>query len=96
MSKPADFKLREGEHGATAFLSGDWTAQSLDDAGRRLADVLVGSKAVNLDLNGVRRCDTAGAYAIVRACEGRTSAGKLVGEMTHQALRESSHGMAAK
>jgi MoxR-like ATPase len=25
-----------------------------------------------------------------------SSAGKLVGEMTHQALRESSHGMAAK
>lgn len=78
MSRPADFKLQEGEHGATAFLSGDWTAESLDDAGRRLTEILLGSKAVNLDLSGVRRCDTAGAYAIVRAAEGRVSAGKLI------------------
>lgn len=78
MSKPADFKLQEGEHGATAFLSGDWTADALDDAGRRLTEVLLGSRAVNLDLSGVRRCDTAGAYAIVRATDGRVSAGKLV------------------
>lgn len=78
MSKPADFKLQEGEHGATAFLTGDWTADSLGDAGRRLARILEGSKAVSLDLTGVRRCDTAGAYAIVKATDDRISGGELV------------------
>jgi phospholipid/cholesterol/gamma-HCH transport system permease protein len=78
MSKPADFDLQQGEHGATARLSGDWTADSLGDAGPRLAQILEGSKAVNLDLMKVRRCDTAGAYAIVRAADGRDSAGKLI------------------
>lgn len=78
MSKPADFRLQEGEHGATAFLTGDWTAESLDDAGRRLAQVLVGSRAVTLDLNGMRRCDTAGAFAIIKAQEGQVSKGQVV------------------
>lgn len=78
MRRAADFKLQDGEYGATAFLTGDWTAESLDDAGRRLAEVLEGSKAVNLDLSDMRRCDTAGAYAIVKAIDSRVSAGKLI------------------
>jgi len=78
MSKPADFDLQQGEHGATAKLSGDWTADALNDAGPRLARELEGSKAISLDLTKVRRCDTAGAYAIIRAADGRTSAGKIV------------------
>lgn len=78
MKKPADFDLQQGEHGATAILTGDWSADALGDAGSRLAQVLEGSKAVTLDLTGIRRCDTAGAYAIVKAADGRSSAGKLV------------------
>ncbi|HRD46083.1 MAG TPA: MlaE family lipid ABC transporter permease subunit [Caulobacter sp.] len=77
MSRPADFILQEGEHGATAVLTGDWTAESLGDAGRRLAEILEGSKALNLDLTRVRRCDTAGAYAMVKAMSGCVSAGRL-------------------
>lgn len=86
MSKPANFDLQQGEHGATAMLSGDWTAESLGDAGPRLAEVLQGSKAVTLDLTKVRRCDTAGAYAIIRAADGRHTAGKLIARPETQRL----------
>ncbi|MBP7703967.1 MAG: ABC transporter permease [Caulobacter sp.] len=70
MTKPADFDLLHGGNGATARLTGDWTADSLGDAGPRLADILDGADATNLDLTAIRRCDTAGAYAIVRALGG--------------------------
>lgn len=78
MPNPAEFTLQQGEHGSTAVLTGDWTAETLDDAGARLAENLRHSKSVNLDLRGVGRCDTAGAYAIIRAADGRESAGQLL------------------
>ncbi|MBI1407862.1 MAG: MlaE family lipid ABC transporter permease subunit [Caulobacter sp.] len=77
MSKPADFTLAQGEQGLTALLTGDWTAETLEDAGDRLGEHLVGSTGINLDLRDMGRCDTAGAYAILRAADGRTSAGTL-------------------
>ncbi|MBX3480806.1 MAG: MlaE family lipid ABC transporter permease subunit [Caulobacter sp.] len=77
MSKPADFTLARGEQGLTALLTGDWTAETLDDAGDRLAEHLVDSSGVHLDLREIGRCDTAGAYAIIRAADGRKSAGTL-------------------
>ncbi|ATQ42393.1 ABC transporter permease [Caulobacter mirabilis] len=86
MRKPADFDLQQGEHGATATLKGDWTTDSLGEAGVKLAEVLAGSTAVSLDLTKVRRCDTAGAYAIVRAADGRQTAGKLVARPETQRL----------
>jgi len=86
MSKPADLKLQQGEHGTTAFLTGDWTAESLDDVSKRLAEVLDGTSDVTLDLTGIRRCDTAGAYAIIRAADGRESPGKLVARPETQRL----------
>ncbi|HYE47024.1 MAG TPA: MlaE family lipid ABC transporter permease subunit [Caulobacter sp.] len=78
MPQPADFTLEQGEHGPTARLTGDWTAESLDDAGARLAENLLHSKAVSLDLRELGRCDTAGAYAIIRAADGRESPGLLL------------------
>jgi phospholipid/cholesterol/gamma-HCH transport system permease protein len=78
MARPANFTLQQGEHGATAVLVGDWTAETLEDAGKRLGETLDGSKAVNLDLRQIGRCDTAGAYAIIRAADGRDSAGRLM------------------
>jgi phospholipid/cholesterol/gamma-HCH transport system permease protein len=78
MSKPADFTLEQGEHGATAVLTGDWTAETLEDAGHRLGENLQGSRAVSLDMRRIGRCDTAGAYAIIRAADGREDAGKLL------------------
>ncbi len=76
--KPADFELQQGEHGDTATLSGDWTADALGDAGVRLSEALGSAKAITFNLMKVRRCDTAGAYAIVKAADGRDSAGELV------------------
>eukprot|EP01030_Chromulinospumella_sphaerica_P019673 gene19673-19570_t len=32
MPNPAEFSLQQGEHGSTAVLTGDWTAETLDDA----------------------------------------------------------------
>lgn len=78
MPQPADFTLVQGEHGSTARLTGDWTAESLEDAGARLTENLLHSKAVTLDLRQLGRCDTAGAYAIIKAADGRESAGMLL------------------
>ncbi len=48
-------------------LSGDWTANQLGEAGRGLAQTLDGLRNYALDLRRVRRLDTAGAYAVIRA-----------------------------
>ncbi len=67
MEKPADFRMQAATDRPTAALSGDWTTNLLAGVGERLAQELRGRKGVNLDLTKVRRMDTAGAYAIVRA-----------------------------
>ncbi len=67
MALPADFTLTEQDGRRTAALSGDWTARGLFDAGLRLASALSDSRPLSLDLTSVNRCDTAGAYAIIRA-----------------------------
>jgi len=77
MTRPAEFSLEKGVHGATAVLTGDWTAETMETADQRLATTLDGAEAVTLDLRGIGRCDTAGAYAILRAAERRASSGHL-------------------
>lgn len=77
MSKPADFKLQQGDMGATVILTGDWTAETMADADTRLAQVLEGSRAVTIDLHSMRRCDTAGANAILKAAEGQTTSNPI-------------------
>lgn len=72
MPRPANFSFEQTEHGATAVLTGDWTAEQMDLADDRLIEQLSGTK-VAIDLRGIRRCDTAGAYAIVRAANGRAA-----------------------
>lgn len=67
MALPADFTLTEQDGRTTAVLTGDWTARGLLDAGLRLDSDLSGKRALEMDLTGVNRCDTAGAYAILRA-----------------------------
>ena len=71
MALPADFTLTEQDGRTTALLSGDWTARGLLDAGIRLDQALSSAKALTLDLTGVNRCDTAGAYAVLRAAGDR-------------------------
>lgn len=77
MALPAEFTLTEEDEGAAAVLTGDWTARGLLDAGPRLAEALEGHEALRFDLTGVNRCDTAGAYAILRAAGARLNAEKV-------------------
>lgn len=67
MERPADFNLTEDADGPRAVLSGDWTATSTGDAAARLINTFRESPLQSLDLTGVRRLDTAGAYAVIRA-----------------------------
>jgi len=70
MESPADFSLRTATDRPTAALTGDWTAAQLGQAGSALAHALRGQGAPGFDLSKVRRMDTAGAYAVIRAAEG--------------------------
>ena len=67
MERPADFSLKEDADGTTAVLSGDWTATSTGDAAARLINAFRNDGLQGLDLTSVRRLDTAGAYAVIRA-----------------------------
>lgn len=77
MESAADFSLERGEHGEVAVLKGDWTTVSLGDAGERLAGALRGARKPSLDLTGIGRCDTHGAYTIVRSTDGLEDAGAV-------------------
>lgn len=77
MGVPADFTLKETGGHKTAVLSGDWTARGMVDAGERLVQAMEGSQAIDLDLSDIARCDTAGAYAIIRAADGRLDTGRI-------------------
>jgi phospholipid/cholesterol/gamma-HCH transport system permease protein len=68
VEKPAEFSVQAapGEP-PTVVLSGDWTANSLGDAPARLVQAMKASGGVRADIRKVRRLDTAGAYALVRA-----------------------------
>lgn len=67
MDRPAEFRIDSAGDSVTAVLSGDWTATQIGDAGLRLAEALQGIDGEVLDMGRVRRLDTAGAYAVVRA-----------------------------
>jgi phospholipid/cholesterol/gamma-HCH transport system permease protein len=67
MERPADFSLKTAADRPMVSLSGDWTANQLGEAGRGLAQTLDGLRNYALDLRRVRRLDTAGAYAVIRA-----------------------------
>lgn len=77
MDSPAEFSVQAASEGGATVLTGDWTAVNLGDAGARLRQALQGAKATRLDLSGIGRCDTAGAYAIVRAADGNFEAASL-------------------
>lgn len=67
MERPAAFQIETATDRLTAMLSGDWTTNLLGGVGDALGHELSGKTGVALDLSGVRRMDTAGAYALVRA-----------------------------
>jgi phospholipid/cholesterol/gamma-HCH transport system permease protein len=67
VEKPAEFSVRSVSERPTVVLAGDWTANSLGDAPARLAQALKDRGDPAIDIRKVRRLDTAGAYALVRA-----------------------------
>jgi phospholipid/cholesterol/gamma-HCH transport system permease protein len=67
MEKPADFRVRTAERHVTVSLGGDWTTDALGDAPQRLAQAVRGQPEMGVDIRRVRRLDTAGAYALLRA-----------------------------
>ncbi|MBI1196673.1 MAG: MlaE family lipid ABC transporter permease subunit [Phenylobacterium sp.] len=79
METPADFHLESVEERPKATLSGDWTTDRLGDAGAALARALADRSDIDLDLSGVERMDTFGAYAVVRAVGPSFNADRVSG-----------------
>jgi phospholipid/cholesterol/gamma-HCH transport system permease protein len=77
MDQAAAFTVEEQGDERTAVLVGDWTAITLGDVGPRLRQALGGTSIATLDLTHIGRCDTAGAFAIVRASAGRIEPDKV-------------------
>jgi phospholipid/cholesterol/gamma-HCH transport system permease protein len=71
MDRPADFRLEETADRKTLILTGDWVATVIGDEDSRLIEALDRSRGIGIDLRRIRRCDTAGAYSILKAAEGR-------------------------
>jgi phospholipid/cholesterol/gamma-HCH transport system permease protein len=67
MPEAADFHFEDSEGRVVAVLTGDWTAVEMGNAPDRLADALSGRDAAAIDLTRVGRCDTSGAFGVLRA-----------------------------
>ena len=78
MEQAADFHLQDTPNGRTAVLTGDWTAVDMGLASERLGDALKDDGSISIDLNSVGRCDTSGAWGVLRAASGGGDAGQIV------------------
>jgi len=97
MDDQAAFSISRDDGGATAVLTGDWTAIGMGDAGQHLREAMHGWTGGHLDLSEIGRCDTAGAYAILRAAEGRIEHSDIKApRRTARLLELVSHGMRAE
>ena len=88
MEKPADFQLLPATDRPTAALSGDWTTRQLGGSAEALSQALSGLQGFVLDLTAVRRMDTAGAYAVVRAAGADFSLDRVVARPESKRLLE--------
>jgi phospholipid/cholesterol/gamma-HCH transport system permease protein len=77
MNQPADFKLEMRDQGETAGLTGDWTAVRMGWANERLGEALEGTCGILIDASCINRCDTSGAYGILKAVEQAAEPGKI-------------------
>jgi phospholipid/cholesterol/gamma-HCH transport system permease protein len=69
MQQAANFHIETREGSRTVVLTGDWTAVELGGAGDRLARSLGGSAGLIVDMTQVARCDTSGAFEVLRALQ---------------------------
>jgi phospholipid/cholesterol/gamma-HCH transport system permease protein len=67
VEKPAEFSVKTVDGRPCLVLTGDWTANKLGDAPGQLFDELKTRSDVAVDIRKLRRLDTAGAYALIRA-----------------------------
>jgi len=88
MEKPADFQVQAEKERPTARLTGDWTTSHLGGAGDALRLALGDQREATLDLTEVRRMDTAGAFAVVRAAGEDFSIDRVVGRPESRRLLE--------
>jgi phospholipid/cholesterol/gamma-HCH transport system permease protein len=78
MARAADFTLSRTDAGRTVVCTGDWTAIDMGLANERLTDALSGVGDATVDLRQIGRCDTAGAYGILRAAQAAATPPKLL------------------
>lgn len=67
MEQAADFQLLDTPRGRAALLTGDWTAVDMGSASDRLSAAIKAGGTTAIDLSGVGRCDTSGAWGVLRA-----------------------------
>ena len=60
------------------MLTGDWTATHLGLAPDRLASELRDAKSATLDLTAIGRCDTSGAWSVLRATDAKADSEKIL------------------
>lgn len=77
MTQPADFKLEIRDQGQTAGLTGDWTSVRMGWANERLGEALKDTRGILIDASGIDRCDTSGAYGILKAVEQAAEPGEI-------------------
>jgi phospholipid/cholesterol/gamma-HCH transport system permease protein len=88
MEKPAEFQMQAATDRPVAMLSGDWTTNLLNGVGDALGHELRGRRDVTLDLTRVRRMDTAGAFAVIRAVGADFDLGQVVARPESKRLLE--------
>ncbi len=78
MPQAADFRVETSADGATAVLTGDWTAVQMADASERLAESLQDQPDATIDLTGIGRYDTSGVYGVLRVVRSLGSKARIV------------------
>ena len=71
MDQAAGFRVEHRDGTPVAVLVGDWTSIGMRGAERDLLAAGEAEPGLSLDIRGVGRCDTAGAYEILEAARGR-------------------------
>ncbi len=69
MQQAADFHIETRGGGRAMVLTGAWTAVDMGAAGERLATSLTAESNILIDMTQVLRCDTSGAFEVMRAVE---------------------------
>lgn len=78
MDQAADFHLQDTPSGKAAVLTGAWTAVDMGQASERLGEALKGGGDISIDLSQIGRCDTTGAWGVLRAAEVSGDAGPII------------------